>query len=242
MPSNDYSSSDQINTLYVRNLNEKISREMLKNALISTFKKYGLKVLDITTFKNVRLRGQSFITLASHKDCLKAIDIMNTIIILDKPIDMHIAKVNSDRGIEELMKQADHENYKVKFEEYLRKQRSHRLQLRKSDGNSRKRVLSEVEDDVDQQQNKKARKTKTSKQPPQNKILLLTKLPSDVIEDRLFSVFDEYKGFLNLTLVGIRHLALVEFKSEDESARCLQDLDGKVTINGNVCELQFAKK
>ncbi|VEU19756.1 DEKNAAC100152 [Brettanomyces naardenensis] len=237
-----YNSNNSINTLYIRNLNEKVSSAKLKSTLASTFKKNGFMVLDIVAFQNVKLRGQSFVTLPSHKDCLRAMEKINTSLVLGRPMVMHLAKVNSDTGIKEIMKRSHPKDYVKMFDDYIDAKRPSRLSNRKIEKSKsgRKRSL-----DDNQSEGAKVKRVKGMKKVETtvpNKILLLTGLSDDVTEKVLYENFDTFKGFLNLTYVGVRHLALVEFRSEDESARCLKDLSTKVSIYGANSQLQFAKK
>ena len=104
--------------------------------------------------------------------------------------------------------------------------------------NNRKRRLSteEMESRVSQ------KKAKSDKPISANKILLLSKLSSSVTEAGLYELFEKFKGFQNLSLVKIRHVGFVEFKSEIESTECLKSIGNSLNIDGCNCELHYAKK
>ncbi|KAH3661686.1 hypothetical protein OGAPHI_006536 [Ogataea philodendri] len=211
-----------VRTLYVRNLNEKLAPAKLRAALERLFTETGVPVADIRLFKNLRLRGQAFITLSSHNDCLRAIDSLNTKLLYNKPLDMYLAKTNSDLAMEN----------EPDFDAYLADQRRIRLENR-----TKKRKLAPQTHTT-----AKKRRLPGARTSEPNKILLLTNLPPTTTKDQVVGLFESYTGFLNVNLVQIRNLALVEFRSETESARCLDSLGNSVKINGSDCYLQFAKK
>ncbi|SCV70789.1 BQ2448_3551 [Microbotryum intermedium] len=52
--------------VYINNLNEKVKLSVMKQSLTTLFKEYG-KVLGVTLHRNVRMRGQAFVTLLDPK-------------------------------------------------------------------------------------------------------------------------------------------------------------------------------
>lgn len=223
MPSTSYNDQASLATLYIRNLNEKISSNKLKDALTRLLESHGFRPLQVQTFKKLKLRGQSFVTLSNRQQCDLAIEQLNTEALLGKPMDMYIAKTNSDSVIKGLAGPTE-------FEEYLKVQREKRSQTRIRG----KKRTAEPEDG-------RRKRARAANSVP-NKMLLLSELPDGVTDEQLDEMFDKYTGFVKVTYVGVRHLALVEFKSEAESTKCVADLGRTVEINGAQCQLQFAKK
>ena len=63
-------------TLYIRNLNEKIHKKNLKETLYFLFAPYG-RILDIVTLKTIKMRGQAHIVFRSIPEAasaMKALD------------------------------------------------------------------------------------------------------------------------------------------------------------------------
>ena len=59
-------------TIYVNNLNEKVSINKLKNELQQTFNVCG-KILRISALKTLKLKGQAFITFEDIPSATKAL-------------------------------------------------------------------------------------------------------------------------------------------------------------------------
>ncbi|KAJ6291062.1 hypothetical protein OIU76_023170 [Salix suchowensis] len=57
-------------TIYIKNLNEKVKKEELKRSLYCLFSQYG-RILDVVALKTARLEGASRIQYAKNKvDCI----------------------------------------------------------------------------------------------------------------------------------------------------------------------------
>ena len=66
------SSSNEYNqTLYVHNLNEKLSKEQLKEALYYLFGQYGT-ILDIVALREPRLKGQAWVVYSQLSSAINA--------------------------------------------------------------------------------------------------------------------------------------------------------------------------
>lgn len=226
-----------INTLYIRNLNEKVSSKTLVNVVRVFFERHGFKVMGIEAHKNLQLKGQCFLTLDSHESCERAIESLNTCKLLEMPLDIYLANHNSDLGDKLRFEHSQEKNWKKKYNEFIsnkKKSRSKQKDQLKPRGTTTKRKL-------EQSSTVNRKRAKLSKQ-VKNKILLLTDLPDDIMEDKLFTIFEKFKGFLNVNLVKIRHLAIVEFASDDQAAVCLESFGGIVKIGSSSCQLQYGKK
>ncbi|CAG8567260.1 8535_t:CDS:2 [Acaulospora morrowiae] len=72
-------------TLYVRNLNEKINKEELRRSLYSLFSAYG-RILDIVALKTIKMRGQAFIVFKEIQSATTAMRGLNGFMFYDKPM------------------------------------------------------------------------------------------------------------------------------------------------------------
>jgi RNA recognition motif-containing protein len=208
-------------TVYVNNLNDKVSLVKLKHELKLMFAKYGDIVL-ITAHKNLKMKGQAFITYNDIQAAENAVKSEANTVLFGKPLRITFARSNSDAfhtliakddSVVEARKQA------------------------KAEKNSRKRKAEPT--------TSKAKRAKTvdwSKLPP-NKILLLQNLSSSIGPNDVEPIFESFGGFVNIRLLKIRNLAFIEFDSETDATTCLNEID-KNQLNklGEHCQLTYAKK
>ncbi|CEQ42634.1 SPOSA6832_04461 [Sporobolomyces salmonicolor] len=79
---------DASEVVYVNNLNEKIKLDIL-------FREYGL-VLGVTAHRNLRMRGQAFVTLDSKEAAAKAVKEVQKFPLYGKPMQLTFARTESD--------------------------------------------------------------------------------------------------------------------------------------------------
>ncbi|KKK18297.1 hypothetical protein AOCH_005539 [Aspergillus ochraceoroseus] len=81
--------------LQVRNLEERIKVDQLKEALEEIFSEYG-NVLEIVAKTNLKAKGQAFVVFDNVESATRAIDEINGFEIFDKPMVLDYAKTRSD--------------------------------------------------------------------------------------------------------------------------------------------------
>ena len=84
-----------VETLYLNNLNEKISTKVLKETLRNLFRTYGT-VLDVVAHRNVRMRGQAFVSMANRDAAARAVKEVKGFPLYGKPINVQFARTPSD--------------------------------------------------------------------------------------------------------------------------------------------------
>ena len=85
-PINKWANVPKNNTIYVNNLNEKISRDELVNGLREVFGQYG-KILNITCYTKIkRCKGQAWIVFNKIEDATKSIQELNNFLFFNKPL------------------------------------------------------------------------------------------------------------------------------------------------------------
>lgn len=233
-------SHQDIRTLYIRNLNEKVSINKLKEELTKVFLRKELMVKEVKVCHNLRLRGQAFVTLADSESCDISIRVLNTSMLFGKPMDIRLAKKNSDAVVDFRFHEKYPKQFEKKMDDYLKTEKQQRLRKREEYKSNIKKRSNEDDFSANSGSAKKRKVENDTVEP--NKILLLTGLPLEAEENDLLEVFDKFNGFLNLTLVGIRHLAMIEFRTETDSIYCLEKIGKVVTVQKQECKLQFAKK
>lgn len=83
------------NTLYIRNLNEKIKRDELKKSLYAVFVQFG-QILDIITSRTLKMRGQAFVVFDDANSATTALRAMQSFPLYEKPMRIEFAKGDSD--------------------------------------------------------------------------------------------------------------------------------------------------
>ncbi|KAG0275768.1 hypothetical protein BGZ96_003621 [Linnemannia gamsii] len=85
---------DPNQTIYVRNLNEKINKIELKRSLYCLFSAYG-KVISIVASKTSRDRGQAFIAFSDIVSATAALRGLQGFNFYDRPMEIQYAKSKS---------------------------------------------------------------------------------------------------------------------------------------------------
>ncbi|KAJ5152357.1 U1 small nuclear ribonucleoprotein [Penicillium capsulatum] len=85
-------------TVYVRNLEERIKIDKLKESLEEIFAEFG-NVVEIVAKTNLKAKGQAFIVYDSVEAATRAIEEVNGFEIFDKPMVLDYAKSRSDATV-----------------------------------------------------------------------------------------------------------------------------------------------
>ena len=97
--------------VYVRNLEESIKIEQLKEALSEIFSEYG-EIVDIVAKKNLKAKGQAFIVFDSIDSAQTAIDEVQGFELFDKPMQLAFAKTRSDATVKRTGDEEEFEQHK----------------------------------------------------------------------------------------------------------------------------------
>ena len=84
-----------VETLYLNNLNEKITTKIMKQTLRNLFRQYGV-VLDVVAHRNLRMRGQAFIAMTDRAAAARAVKEVRGFPLYGKPINVAFARTPSD--------------------------------------------------------------------------------------------------------------------------------------------------
>lgn len=82
----------------VRNLEERIKIDQLKEALEEIFSEYGT-ILEIVAKTNLKAKGQAFIVFDNVDSATRAIDEINGFELFEKPMALDYAKTRSDATV-----------------------------------------------------------------------------------------------------------------------------------------------
>lgn len=221
-----------VSTIYIRNLNERIPIKKLIAQLKELFEERGFHAIHVHASKTLKRKGQAYITLKDNRQAQLALEVFHMLEFNSRLMDVQLAKKDSDEA--RLLKDPSFDIDKVKAERKSKHTSSAKRPHESDDDNSR----------YEEQSYSKAKKPKveTISNVEPNKILLLTKLPKGASESDINALFQEHKGYSHCTYVSIRNLALIEFKSETDSANCLSKIGRSPVVSGTECNIEFAKK
>jgi RNA recognition motif-containing protein len=97
--------------VYVRNLEERIKIEELKEALRELFSEYG-EIIDIVAKSNLKAKGQAFIVFDSIESAQKAIEEVQGFELFEKPMQLAFAKTRSDATVKRTGDEEEFEQHK----------------------------------------------------------------------------------------------------------------------------------
>eukprot|EP01083_Nonionella_stella_P060006 156945_1 len=86
-------------TVYIRNLNEKLSKDELRTCLYLFFSQFG-QILDIVAMKTMKMRGQAFVVFKDTRSATKAIDGGHGANFFGEVMDVSYAKTKSKKLLE----------------------------------------------------------------------------------------------------------------------------------------------
>jgi len=209
-------------TIYVRNLNEKVKKQELRQSLYEAFSQFG-RVVDVVALKTTRMRGQAFIAFEDIASATNALRGLQGFLFYDKPMVIQYAKTKSD-------KIAKLEGTFVPRSE--RKAEQDINTASKSETLKRKRTSPILSKDVDNVQVGEP-----------NHVLFIAGIPEDCSVEQLASLFVQFPGYKDTRLAaGQERVAFVEFETEDQATIALQGMQGFRISETSQLIIVYAKK
>ncbi|PIA18021.1 spliceosomal protein [Coemansia reversa NRRL 1564] len=202
-------------TLYIRNLNDKIQKEVLKHALYGLCIAYG-RVLDIVALKTMKMRGQAFVAFDDITAATAALRQLNGRRIFGRPLQVEYALSKSN-----VVAQNDGS---YRFNE----PHKHMSAV------ERKRITDESseEDDIGPappatNEDYEATRDNGDDEVSPSSTLFITNLPDNISIDVLAGLFQKYAGFQEVRPVpGKRNMAFVEYATVDSASAARNVLNG----------------
>ncbi|KAK3390876.1 hypothetical protein B0H63DRAFT_388392, partial [Podospora didyma] len=201
--------------LYVRNLEERIKPEPLKEALHAIFSEYG-NIIDIVAKKNLKAKGQAFIVFEDPESVANAIEEVQGFDLFDKPMHLAPARTRSDATV---LRMGNEEE----FDAHKRRRMAEKAEEQKR----LKQHLPGATVDINSRPAKNVRGAglkATGQGPaavvpdeylPPNRILFVQNLPDDFDKDALNGIFGHFEGFREVrTVPGRKGIAFVEYDTE----------------------------
>ncbi|EMD40840.1 hypothetical protein CERSUDRAFT_103222 [Gelatoporia subvermispora B] len=256
------SSTQPNETLYIKNLNDKVNKEELRTQLYALFTTYG-KIINIVAMKTEKMRGQAFLVFSDLASATAALRACEGIVFYDKPMHIEYARTRSYATL-----QREDPNFVPPTSVHA--QHTSGLNGRSANGTAEKRPREdrmdedvpgskrekvdadeeemEIEDDDEAaRQNASAGVVPTTVQHISAR-LLCTNLPQEVTDDVLSVLFQQYQGFQSTHVVpsptpnaqGQRvKMAQTFFESPDLASAAKEALDGFTLKKGWVMSVAY---
>ena len=206
---------ENISTLYIKNLNEKINLTDMKYSLNFLFSQFGV-VIAIQVSKKNKLRGQAFLTFAKPGEARRAMKSLQGISFFKKDLNIQLAKTRSLASF----------IYEGKFHNLS--ERIHAL--RKS-----KLGIKTMLKDTEPSEAKHLLKTASH-------MLSVQNFPEDLSPERFKLLFRQFPGFKSARLVIERKVGFVEFYDKVQAMIALKKYEGFMMDDKHLLKVRFANQ
>lgn len=255
--------------MYVRNLEERVKIDVLKESLLQIFSEYG-NVLEIIAKTNLKSKGQAFIVFDDADSAQNAIDEVQGFQLFDKPMQVALAKTRSDATVKTQGSEED-------FEAHRRRRLAEKGELQTyhtsiccllMDVVDKKRALEAAEEQKRMQRSGAGAATDAAGRPakaargaglkssnpaassvvpdeylPPNKILFIQNLPEDFDIEALTDIFGRFDGFREVRLVpGRRGIAFVEYDGEQGAITAKENTAGMVLGESSTIKVTYQRQ
>ncbi|CAI9107097.1 OLC1v1006383C1 [Oldenlandia corymbosa var. corymbosa] len=219
-------------TIYVKNLNEKVKKEELKRSLYALFSQYG-RILDVVALKTSKLRGQAWVVFSEVTAASNAVRQMQNFPFYDKPMRIQYAKTKSDC----IAKAEGTYDKKKKQEEKAEKKR--RVEETQQTATNGPRSDSNGGPAASSRPGRPGAQEVTDP----NNLLFIQNLPYETQNMMLEVLFKQYPGFREVRMIDAKPgIAFVEFEDDIQSSVAMQALQGFKITPENPMSITYAKK
>jgi len=220
-------------TIYIRNLDDKVKKEDMRKALYQLFVAYG-DIIDVVHMRTPKMRGQAFVVFEDVTGSTAAIRALNKFNFFGRPLQLQFSKSKSDAIAKRdgSWKQQEASKRKTAAAQSDTKRQKTQLEIAQTPGGT---AMEEEEDDSF------GATAEGSEEP--NKVLFVTALPKEVNDMMLSMLFKQFRGFSEARLVpGKTGMAFVEFEDETQAGVAMNGLQGFKMTQTNTIKIQYAKK
>ncbi|BGP07337.1 hypothetical protein JCM10049v2_003168 [Rhodotorula toruloides] len=204
--------------LYVNNLNEKIKLDIMQQSLKVLFREYG-RVLGVTAHRNVRMRGQAFVTLDSKEAAVKAVREVQKFPLYGKPMQLTFARTESDALVQKRHPDDVEAHKKARLERKKQSRRDDPARRKKLAAKAAAKQAAETgAAPVAAAPTQRRIVQMPDEYLPPNKILFVQNLPDDTTKEGLEALFRPFPNLVEVrTIPGRKNIAFVEFADEQSS-------------------------
>ncbi|KAI9207946.1 uncharacterized protein BJ171DRAFT_492181 [Polychytrium aggregatum] len=201
-------------TLYVRRLNERINHKTLLKNLEAVFSQYG-EIVEVRAKRNVKLRGQAFITFKTLESAQKAKQELHAFPLFQRPMDIQFARtphyttvLQEGGSIEEL------------------KQRREQMKL------EREKEAQKIKTEI------------IEEQLPPNSLLFVENFPEGTTSEIVTDLFKQFPGFKEVRMLTRKGepIAFVEYENEFFATEAKVRLHGCKITETHEIKVTYAKK
>ncbi|KAI1074628.1 RNA recognition domain-containing protein [Whalleya microplaca] len=235
-------SGPPVATVYVRNLEERVKPEPLKEALRAIFSEYG-NVIDIVAKTNLKAKGQAFVVFDRPESALQAVEEVQGFELFDKPIQVALARTRSDATV---LKTGN----KEEFELHQRRRLAEKDKKKAAEAAEEQKRLKRPGAAAGAEGNRPAKAARggtglkatgpaanavvPDEYLPPNKTLFVQNVPDDYDIDALTGIFGRFEGFREVRLVpGRKGIAFVEYEAEAGAITAKENTAGMALGDGN---------
>lgn len=210
-------------TLYIRNIDWKVKKGLLKRALYTLFTRHG-KVLEIVALRKDGLRGQAFVIMGDVQSATMAMQAEQGLTFFGKDLVIEYARNKSDRI--------------AKLDGTYVPRQARKVTPKKS-ADPQKVPPAETAN-VSEGITEDSKKNTEIPSAPPSKLLLAQNLPEECNEMMLGMLFQQYQGYVEVR-VPRPGLAFIEFSDEPSATLALQGLQGFKLTPNDVLTLGYGK-
>jgi RNA recognition motif-containing protein len=233
-------------TVYVKNLDWKLKKNLLKRGLYVLFSRYG-KVVEIIALRRDGLRGQAFVIMQDVPSATAVIAHLSGYSFFGKDLILQYARSTSDRIAR---RDGTHRNIVPKH------QRQKGMNVSTTPSATTADVSTRLVDSANDATNATKIEASTSMEPsfnitqeaaamessPPSKMLIVEQLPLDITYEMLHGLFSPYHEFVAIRMIPHLHLAFVEFQSEPYATVAYQALQNFALADHYKLVMKYGKE
>ncbi|KAF8323215.1 RNA-binding domain-containing protein [Clavulina sp. PMI_390] len=210
----------------------------MKQTLKNLFKNYG-PVLDVVAHRNIRMRGQAFVSFADKETAFKAYREVKGFPLYTKPMQVSFAKTRSDA----VVKKVDGES----FDEHKSARLEHKKKQRWDNPHKKKARAKHNASQTEGAALAAAPKRPAVQMPdeylPPNKILFIQNLPETATKDALENLFSQHPNLVEVRMIPTKKdIAFVEYADETSSGAAKDALHNFKLDGEQKIKITFARK
>jgi RNA recognition motif-containing protein len=227
-------------TLYIKNLNEKIKIDELKEALNKEFSQYG-EIIEIRVRNTIRLKGQAFISFKTKEQSSKAKKNLNDKLFLNKKLIIEFAKTPSDSILllqgkltenQKKIKDLSRKRNRDEFYENLKQ----KIEQEKNNNITNNEMIINTKDSNENEISIKINPEEV------NKSLFVQGLKNSVTNQMLIDLFNSLSGFKEVKYFPTKGICFVEYDTIENATNALLKYDKFDLGNDCILRVSFSKK
>ena len=227
-------------TLYIKNLNEKIKIDELKEALNKEFSQYG-EIIEIRVRNTIRLKGQAFISFKTKEQSSKAKKNLNDKLFLNKKLIIEFAKTPSDsilllqgkltenqKKIKDLSRKRNRDEFYENFKQKIEQEKNNNITNNEMIINTKDSNENEISIKINPEE--------------VNKSLFVQGLNNSVTNQKLIELFNSISGFKEVKYFPTKGICFVEYDTIENATNALLKYDKFDLGNDCILRVSFSKK